>query len=71
VGLEAVTAWEYPVSFGYVAPYSDDFDPDAQARLVLDRAIEEAEVGSPPIEIHRVVAEGHPARMLVDASKDA
>jgi nucleotide-binding universal stress UspA family protein len=70
-GLEAVTAWEYPVSFGYVASYSDDFNPDAQARLVLDRAIGEAVVGSPAIEIRRVAGEGNPARMLVGASKNA
>jgi nucleotide-binding universal stress UspA family protein len=70
-GLEAVTAWEYPVPFGYVASYGEDFNPDAQARLVLDRAIEEAVVGSPAIEIRRVVAEANPARMLVGASKDA
>jgi nucleotide-binding universal stress UspA family protein len=69
--LQAVTAWEYPVSFGYIAPYGDDFDPEAQARSVLDTAITTAMDGSPPIEIRRVVGEGHPARMLVDASKDA
>jgi nucleotide-binding universal stress UspA family protein len=70
-GLEAVTAWEYSVPFGFVAPYGDDFDPDAEARLVLDRAIEEAVVGSPATEIRRVVAEGNPARMLVAASENA
>lgn len=70
-GLEAVTAWEYPTPFGYVEPYGVDFDPDAQARLVLDGAIDEAVGGSLSVAIRRVAAEGNPARMLVDASKHA
>lgn len=69
--VEAVTAWEFPMSFGMAPPLPADFDVDADARRTLDAAIEEALGGSSPIEVRRVVVEGHPALALVQASKGA
>jgi nucleotide-binding universal stress UspA family protein len=69
--LVAVTCWEYPVSFGWAPPYPLDFNPDNDARAMLDALVDEAVAGSPHVEVERVVAEGHPARILLDAAKNA
>jgi nucleotide-binding universal stress UspA family protein len=66
--VEAVTAWEYPE---LLAPPPADFNPEELARRVLDSAIEDAAGPVPPVEVHRVVTEKHPAPALVDASKGA
>jgi nucleotide-binding universal stress UspA family protein len=66
--VEAVTAWEYPE---LLAPPPVDFNPEELARRVLDSAIEDAVGPVPPVPVHRVVTERHPAPALVDASKGA
>jgi nucleotide-binding universal stress UspA family protein len=67
----AVTCWEYPVTFGWTPPYPENFDPDADARTMLDAVIDEAPGGVGDVDVERVVAEGHPAQVLVEASKGA
>lgn len=69
--VEAVTAWEYPAAvFGW-GSLPADYDIAAEARHVLDGAIEDALGASPPVEVRRTVLEGQPARILVEASKHA
>lgn len=69
--IEAVTAWEYPTSFGWVPPYPPDFDPAADATRAQSEAIDEVLGKSSEIPVRRTVVEGHAAPALVDASKDA
>jgi nucleotide-binding universal stress UspA family protein len=69
--LEAVTVWEYPEGVGWDARYSEGFNPEADARRTLDAAVEEATKDFPSIEVSLKVIEGHPAPILVEASKNA
>ena len=73
--IDAVIAWEFPLvasGFGW-APnraFLDDTSYCELANETLNTAISEA---SPPpdVTINQVVAEGDPARVLLDAAKNA
>ena len=69
--VEAVIAWEVPVSYGYMLPVPDDFDFAENAAQVVADAIAEVSSEGEPVEIRSVVAEGNPARVLLDASEGA
>lgn len=68
--IQAVTAWEFPVvvtmAGGGVLPGT--WVPEEDARDVLTATVSEILPGS---EVQTVVAEGHPANVLLEASKDA
>jgi len=69
--VEAVMAWEFPVTYGYPVPVPSGIDYAGIAAEVVADAI--AEVSSPgePVKIRSMVAEGSPARVLLDASAGA
>lgn len=68
--VQAVTAWEYPISYGYAAPPVNG-DWEELAEKVLTEAIAEVATlpGTAPIQ-HRVIR-GNAARVLLDASAGA
>jgi len=66
--VEALIAWEIPASYGIPASY-DDVDFAQQARDTLDDAIRDVCGAQSPV--HRRVARGHPAVLLVAASEQA
>jgi nucleotide-binding universal stress UspA family protein len=72
--VDAVTAWEFPLAAGGLgwAPVSppDDTDYAELAAKALAAAVGEA---SPPpgVTVHQVVVAGNPARVLLDAARDA
>ena len=68
--VEAVVAWEYPVTFGYPLPRSDVDRQDLAARAVADAIAEVCGPGE-PVKISSKVTEGNAARVLVDASAGA
>lgn len=70
-GLEAVTAWQWPQSYGYPMPIPSDFDPAAEAAKVLDSAVGEARAAHRDLDIRTSVLEGHSGRVLVEAAKGA
>ena len=68
--LEAVTAWERPATYGGELLWVDDVDWAAMADATLEAAIgESGDDGSDTWR--RVVTEGHPSRVLVQASVGA
>jgi nucleotide-binding universal stress UspA family protein len=69
--LLAITAWEYPRSYGFPIPLSDDFNPAEEAAKVLEDALESVRRDHPSVAIKTLVVEGASARVLIDASKDA
>lgn len=69
--VQAVTAWQYPGTYGYPAPAADDTNYEELAARVVTDAI--AEVASPagPVEIRPEVVQGNPAAALLAASAGA
>jgi nucleotide-binding universal stress UspA family protein len=69
--LEVVTAWDYPVTYGWVPVPPEDYALADFAEKSLNEAISEVFGADVPENIERRVVEGHPAEVLVAASKDA
>ncbi len=69
--LELVTAWQYPTSWGTAIPLPDGFDPEADARALLDPVVDEVRAAHPGLEVHGRVVEGHPSEVLTEASRHA
>ena len=68
--LHAVTAWRFPPTYGYPVDYSD-VDFAAQARKTLVEVVAETLGQTPPVPVTARVIEGHPAAVLIDASRSA
>jgi nucleotide-binding universal stress UspA family protein len=68
--IDAVTSWSYPADYGYAGGASE-WRPDQDAALVSAAALGEAFGDGPPVGLRVVVREGHPARVLEDASNGA
>jgi nucleotide-binding universal stress UspA family protein len=69
--LEVLTTWEYPNSFGWAPAWPPDWDPGGDASKALAQVVEKVLGKDPDIEVRQVVAEGHPAPILVKASEKA
>lgn len=69
--LEIVMTWEWPSSYGWAAPIPDDFDPEEEVRRSLDAAVAPVRAAYPDLSIDARVVSGHPAPILVEASKGA
>ena len=69
--LEVVMTWEWPSSYGWAVPIPDDFDPEADTRKVLDTAIAGVQSEYPGLKAEGRLVNGHPAPVLVEASKGA
>jgi nucleotide-binding universal stress UspA family protein len=67
--IDAVTSWEYPISYGMGGLL--DYRPDTDATQVLAEALTTAFGDTRPDGLRRLVAEGHPAKVLLDASSEA
>jgi nucleotide-binding universal stress UspA family protein len=70
--LEAVSAWEWPVSYsGWETPMPPDYDPADEAQRQLDKAVSAVLTPADAIEVRRSVIEGHAAPVLEALSKTA
>ncbi len=69
--LDVIMTWEWPASMGWSVPIPDEYDPEKDVRQILDQAIAHALVDYADVEVTSHVVNGHPAPLLVDASKDA
>ncbi|MGW3356223.1 universal stress protein [Streptomyces bungoensis] len=68
--VEAVLAWEYPRWYGMGVVVAG-FDFESNAATVLSQALDEALEPGVPVEIRRRVVFGHPAAVLLEASRGA
>lgn len=66
--LRAVTAWEFPATYGW-ATWPSDWDPPRDSRRLLTETI--AETFQAPVEIELVVREGNAAKILIEESRFA
>jgi len=69
--LEIVMTWEWPSSYGWAVPIPNDFDPEEDVRKGLETALEGVRAEYPGLSIDPRVVSGHPAPILVEASKGA
>lgn len=69
--LELVMAWEWPITYGAPIAFPDTYDPAADAQRVLEAAVTGVRAGHPGVDIGTNVSEGHPAPVLVSASRGA
>jgi nucleotide-binding universal stress UspA family protein len=69
--LEIVMTWDWPASYGWALPYPSDYDPAESTRAAAVEAASGLRANYPNIEISTRVEEGHPAPVLVEASKGA
>jgi nucleotide-binding universal stress UspA family protein len=69
--LEIVMTWEWPMSYGWAAPVPSNFDPEEDVRAALESAVAKVRDVYPGLSIDPRVVSGHPAPILVEASKGA
>ncbi|HWD55864.1 MAG TPA: universal stress protein [Acidimicrobiales bacterium] len=69
--LEVVTTWEWPSSYGWAVPVPEDFDPEGDVRRTLEATVEPVRAAHPEVQVTARVVGGHPAPVLVEASKGA
>lgn len=65
--IEALTVWDYPAVADYYI--LSDWSPEDDARSVIADAIRSAFGDSPPEGLTTSVADGHPARTLIERSR--
>jgi nucleotide-binding universal stress UspA family protein len=70
-GLEALMTWEWPTSYGWSLPVPSEYDPAHDAEASLDRTLEPVRTANPALTIVAIIKEGHPAPLLVEASRGA
>jgi len=69
--LQVVTAWEYPAFYGWAPGNADDPDLARLARTAQDDAVRQVFGAGRPDWVQGQVIEGHPAKVLIDASAGA
>ena len=69
--LDVLMCWEWPTSLGWAVPVPEDFDPEGDIRVTLETAVAPVRSKHPSVSIEGRVIRGHPAPILVEASKGA
>ncbi len=69
--LEVVTTWEWPNTYGVPFSLPEEYDPDADARGVLEQAVAPVHSAHPSVTIQASAVKGPPAPTLVDLSQGA
>jgi nucleotide-binding universal stress UspA family protein len=69
--VEALTSWHWPMSLGAAVPIPDGYDPTTDAGKVLGESIAPVLAEFAAVTVRPVVVEGHPAEVLVEASRRA
>jgi nucleotide-binding universal stress UspA family protein len=69
--VAAVAAWHIPASWGWGVPVPAAVSPQPDTEKMLDDALRPIRLQYPDITIESQVKEGHPAAVLVDASRGA
>ncbi|WP_291762746.1 universal stress protein [Cellulomonas sp. 73-145] len=67
--VRAITCWEYPTTFGWVAPDLSDWAGDAADTLTA--TVKEVTAGRTGVPLTQMVREGNAAAVLVEASSSA
>ena len=69
-GIDAIIAWQVPPNYGwYVA--DAHWHPDQDAEKVITETVDEVFGADRPRDLRIIVRQGNPAKVLLDASRDA
>jgi nucleotide-binding universal stress UspA family protein len=71
VPLKVLLAWHIPTNYDWTPPLPETWNPESDARTVLEREVKEVLGSDPDVELSTLVVEGHPAQVLTEASKHA
>jgi nucleotide-binding universal stress UspA family protein len=66
-----VITWEWPSGYGWALPLPADYSPEADARSLLEEMVSKVQASHPNVDIRTTVIEGHPAPVLIEASRSA
>jgi nucleotide-binding universal stress UspA family protein len=69
--LEVITTWEWPTSYGWAFPLPSDYSPKVDAQTLVDGVVTKLRESHPKLDVTTAVVEGHPAPVLIDASRMA
>jgi nucleotide-binding universal stress UspA family protein len=69
--VELITTWEWPRTFGWAVSYTDGWNPQGDAERVQAEAVEAVQQAIPGVKLQSRVVEGHPAPVLIEASRGA
>jgi nucleotide-binding universal stress UspA family protein len=69
--VEAVTAWQWPLSLGPAPPFPAEYDPATDARTMLEAIVGPVADHHPSVPVRSRIVEGHAAEALVEASRHA
>jgi nucleotide-binding universal stress UspA family protein len=69
--LEVIMTWEWPSSYGWAVPVPEDFDPESETQRSLDTIVAGVRADHHGLVVDARVLSGHPAPILVEASKGA
>ena len=69
--LEVVMTWEWPSSLGWAVPVPEGLDPAKEVRQTIEKAVAPVRTAHPGLIVEEIAQEGHPAPVLVEASKGA
>lgn len=69
--IEAVTAWQYPIIYGWALPSTEEYDHQHIAQTMLSGVIADVAGPDPAVVIRDRVVEGHANGVLLDAARDA
>lgn len=69
--IEVITTWEWPTNYGWTVPLPEGWDPQADTTKTLDRILDQLRQAHPRVRVRPRVVEGHPAPVLIEASRGA
>jgi nucleotide-binding universal stress UspA family protein len=69
--LEIVATWDWPLTYGWAVPLPAEYNPEESVHQTLEEAADGVRAKYPDIEITTKALQGHPAPVLVEASKGA
>jgi nucleotide-binding universal stress UspA family protein len=70
-GIHAVIAWQYPMMLGWEGGIPDWWQPDADAKKILEDTLDSVFGKTRPVGLSTTVQEGQPTMILLEASKNA
>ncbi len=69
--LDAMTTWDWPMNYGWAVPIPSDYNPKSDAQDLVDEAVARVRDMHPRVDVRTTVVEGHPAPVLIEASRAA